>query len=277
MYSSRVVTHILMATTTIPASGGVLPPARVHVAARVLVAAPFTPGTTAEGVAAWQAVARREVESRGDVALFAISATIDTGAARPSLDVPGVSVLVVERDANPAQAAVSQAVTRKILGRIRLTRKASEARASIVWFLDLDIRPPVGGWSALRDELEAGAGAALIPYPLAELDSNPGVVVIGRNTRGDKVLMLVDSWTRPAEAGRTSFPAAGGGFGCVAIPLSTFLVVKFAVATLDAVVLGGNPEPEKIVLSGEALGWYVNALRARVPIRAVAGAVCRVT
>jgi hypothetical protein len=225
-----------------------------------------------EDIASWQAAARREVEARGDVPLFAICAAVDTGAPHPSYDVPGVTVLVVERDADPARAAAAG----KIIERIRLTREASEARADIVWFLDLDIRPPVGGWPALRDELEAGAGAALIPYPMDALDGNPGVVVIGKNARGDKVIVMVNSWTRAAEAGRASFPAVGGGLGCVAIPIYTFLVVKFAVASLDAVVVDGSAEPEKMVLSGEALGWYINALRAQVPIRAIAGAVCRV-
>lgn len=53
-------------------------------------------------------------------------------------------------------------------------------------------------------------------------------------------------------------------------------MVKLAVASLGAVVVDGTAEPEKMVLSGEALGWYINALRAQVPIRAIAGAVCRV-
>lgn len=255
-----------MATPQTPSGAPKKPPARV------LVAAPFTPAGTSEDVAAWQTVARREVEFRGDVPLFAVSVAIDKGAAHPALDVPGVAVLVVEREADPARAAAAG----QIIERIRLTREASEARADFVWFLDLDIRPPTGGWQALRDELEAGAGAALIPYPIDALDGHPGVVVIGQNIRGDNVLVMVDSWTQAAEAGRASFPAVGGGLGCVAIPIHTFLVVKFAVASLDAVVLGSGAAPEKVVLSGEALGWFINALRAQVPIRAIAGAVCRV-
>lgn len=254
-----------MASTTIPAPGEKPP-------ARVLVAAPFTPGTLAEDIAAWKASAQREVESRGDTPLFAICAAVDTGAAHPAYAVPGVTVLVVERNADPARAAAAG----KIVERIRLTREASEARADIVWFLDLDIRPPAGGWPALRDELKLGAGAALIPYPIAALDGNPGVVVIGKNAGGSSVLMMVNSWTRAAEPGRASFPAVGGGLGCVAIPIYTFLVVKFAVASLDAVVVDGPAEPKKMVLSGEALGWYINAFRAQVPIRAIAGAVSRV-
>lgn len=49
-----------MASTTIPA-------AREKPPARVLVAAPSTPGTLAEDNAAWKASAQRKVESRGDM------------------------------------------------------------------------------------------------------------------------------------------------------------------------------------------------------------------
>jgi hypothetical protein len=259
---------------------------------RVLVAAPFTADTTTEQVAAWQASALREAGKGAatDALVFAICAVIGPGTPAPKIAVPGVRVVVVEQDPGPPKFVAGR--VGQMIGRVRLARLASEVKADIVWFLDLNIRPPRGGWDAMREEIVQGAGAALIPYPLtalgdgivfSELNTNkhgasaaPGVVVVGRDEAGVSVFEMVDPWTRAAEAGRASFPAVGGGFGCTAIPICTFLVVKFSAASMDVKVAGPGNSAGNRVFAGEASGWYLNALRAKVPVRAISGAVCTV-
>jgi hypothetical protein len=256
---------------------------------RVLVAAPFTADTTSEQVAAWRASAQREADKGAatDTLVFSICAVVGPGTPAPKIAVPGVHVVVVEQDPGPPKSVAARA-SAQIIGRIRLARQASEMKADIVWFLDLNIRPPRGGWDAMREEIVQGAGAALIPYPLttlgdgiviSSLNTNkhgaaPGVVVVGRDEAGVSVFEMVDPWTRAAEAGRASFPAVGGGFGCTAIPICTLLVVKFSAASIDVKVAGPGNSAENRVFAGEASGWYLNALRAKVPVRAISGAVC---
>jgi len=251
-------------------------------AARVLVAAPFVLGSTSsEHVLAWKnAVLDEALQNPNDTFVFAICCSTDDIEPKTvdsyDIFVPGVTVLAVRRPNNSARVNSAG----QILERVRLTRKATEDQMDLIWFLDLNIRPPIGGWASMREEISLQAGAVLIPYPLQPLAGTPGVVISGTvtNSCGDikKTLIMVDSWTCMPETGRASFPVVGGGFGCTLIPIYTFAVVQYSVATHNAIIVCSSNGLEQTNLSGEALGWFLNALKAKVPIRAIAGAVCTV-
>jgi len=237
-------------------------------ALRVLIASPidFRKGPAADAIAQWAAVGKREVEAVGDTPLYAVCGVIDSKDPCTFEEPVGeVSVLVVRRTADPARAAAAG----YILERIRLTREAVRVRADIIWFLDLNLTPPEGSWAALRAEVVAGAGGALVPHPIENTMTIPGVVI--PSAIRNNLFALVDARTCSPEPGRNSFRVLGGGMGCVAVPMYTFLVVRFTVEAINI-----TDEYTKTILSGEAVGWYMNAARHQVPIRALAGRVCAI-
>lgn len=219
---------------------------------RVLVASPLaTPFEITEGGRAlhdWAAGAFQQLEAAGDEPVVAVAIPEGLTVTAP----PHIRLIAVP---SPRAAAAWPALLRT-----RLAREALEVGADAVWFLDIGADPPPGAWAALRAELVAGAGVALVPRLLPGLEE-PGVLILAREKgpAGERLApaLIAARQCRPTE-GSASFPVIGGSLECAAVPIATFGLARF-----------GPPLPGWGPLPPDAQGWFASAREKQIPVRAV--------
>jgi hypothetical protein len=235
-----------------PTSGSIpIPPIVVCVAMPLI-------GRDAHLVPDW-AAAIDEVASAHPSAIFLKCAAVRVGdePAQQACTLAGVEMVTVPwyeiAGARHNYAGV-------MLKRIRLVRHGVELSATVVWFVDADVRPTPEHWGALDALFRAGKPVALIPYPVRWAEGAPAICLsVGSQ------LILWDARLLHSSEGAASAIIAGGGFGCTAILTSIAALIPFQVPQL-VLSSGGT-------VAGEDVGWFVNAAQAGVEVRMPLGLV----
>lgn len=151
------------------------------------------------------------------------------------------------------------------LGRIRLASLAAREGASVLWYLNIDVRVGAEHWAAADALIGRGRGIICIPYPARWAEKHIPVVFLTQAGPLGATAQPHDARTLSPEPSKTGEIriAGGGGFGCTLMltplaAMAAFVVQDYLLAKAEV---------------GNELGWFVNAARRGLEVYAPAGIV----
>jgi hypothetical protein len=198
----------------------------------------------------WHTTISASVHANGDIPIFAIAVQKKDKIIKKETEKLDILLLTVANYTNKYMGI--------LLKRIRLTRAFFEnKRASIIWFVDATVRPPLNAWGHCLNEIKLGSQVVVIPYDLTVIKE-----LIGKNGKHWFTVINIDQ----IPTKKTNI--IGAGFGCIAITANVLAIVRFEFGEIPITTIwAGLGKAHSGTIKGENVGWFINAHKANIKVQ----------